>query len=1202
MGFSGTLIAKNLINADNGDMNGWAFSLDSLGIEIQANQLKEAGFKGDIIIPIADEQKPFTYTAMINPGNEYIFNVATVDDIQFDVFQTTQVEIFSASYLEIKVSNGKFRPKANLHGKMTIGASLGNKESSKKVSLANIAFENLQLQSVKPYLKVGAFSFGSEALEQKMAEFPVGINNIGLRSIGDTQLGLDFDLRVNLTDAIGGEAGLTIVGNLSDSEGHQKWKYDKIQVNDISVEIDQGAFKFYGRLQFFRDDAIYGNGFNGVLDATFNPGIQVAATAIFGSVKGHRFWYADALATFPVAIPVAPPLGINGFGGGAYRGMKMDNKGIGSDFGRTASGVVYVPDVKAGLGLKATVAYSTMASASVINGDATFEIAFYKGGGVRSITFTGNMYAMTPPIGGDMAARMEEKTGKMVEAIKEYESQMPEGVLPDDNNTIEQIHGDIGENAGKRGSMSAHTKIVLDFENRSLHATMEMYLNVAGGLIKGVGSGGRAGWSVIHYDPNDWYFYLGTPDDRIGISAGVGPIRASLTAYFMVGTKIPGSPPPPEIVSEILGGIDLDYMKDENALGLGKGFGFGAALSVDTGDLSFLMFYARFQAGMGFDIMLKNYGDNVRCKGRSDIMGINGWYANGQMYAYFDGDIGIRVKVFGKKKSFSILQIGAAAVLQAKLPNPFWMRGIVGGRFSVLGGLVKGDCRFEVTLGEECEIISGSVLDGIEVISDVTPQDEEKDIDVFNTPQAVFNMPIDKVFELVDVDDVKKSFRIKLNHFNLVSDGRQINGELQWNDGKDVVAFNSFDVMPSQKKINLSVKVSFEEKKNGVWEQVVVDGKEYFEEWNRTFTSGVVPDYIPHSNVVYSYPVIDQYNFYPQEYDKGYITLGKGQPYLFDVGNEWKQIGRFKTADGGDKLEFDFVYNSSAKQVDFSLPSGMKNNKIYAFELINTPTQAAGKVDRNVRKKTNKVLIAGNENLDTEVTTKSAEGTIDQLQEKSVFATYMRSSQFATFSQKIDNQPVFATYRGLLIPWSIHSLKSYITTSEYFDAAEINGVNSTGSAPLVSLEAVLSDNAYYNDYVYPLVYEGYPLDGDIKITYRDVSELGVIPVRAITINQSKEDRILADSDIQAGSIIDNTNTLDYRYNLAYYYANDFYEIQNKVVQRYINQSYYSDRVSNIIWSQYPVVQRGNYKVRLKYTLPGKTNANSTKIITLKYGE
>src|SRR5690606_10858647 len=127
---------------------------------------------------------------------------------------------------------------------------------------------------------------------------------------------------------------------------------------------------------------------------------------------------------------------------------------------------------------------------------------------------------------------------------------------------------------------------------------------------------------------------------------------------------------------------------------------FGAALSFSTGDLSFLMFYARFDAGVGFDIMLKDYGD-TRCAGSSDRIGINGWYANGQAYAYFEGAVGIRVRVFGVRKRIPILELRAAALLQAKLPNPFWMRGMVGGYFSVLGGLVKGQCKFQVTMGNE---------------------------------------------------------------------------------------------------------------------------------------------------------------------------------------------------------------------------------------------------------------------------------------------------------------------------------------------------------------------------------------------------------------------------------------------------------------------------------------------------------------------
>jgi hypothetical protein len=1202
MGFSGLLVGTKLLTPKDGDLDGWSFSIDSLSIELQANTLKEAAFNGGIVIPIGGEDTPFEYSALINIGNEYVFNVSPAKDLQFKVFQTSEVEIYEASYLEVKLVDGKFRPKANLHGKMSIAAKLGDSESSKKASLADITFENLELQSVKPYIKIGAFSFGSEAAQQAMANLPISINNIGMRSMSDTEVGLDFDIVVNLTESFSGAAGLTIVGKIDTETGFQSWKFKRVDVNEIMIDVDQGAFKFYGRMLFYRNDLVYGNGFNGIIDAEFSPGIKVKATAIFGSVTNMRYWYADALVEFSNAIPIFTGVGIYGFGGGAYYHMKMDTEGVGSEFGTTNSGVVYVPDSKSGLGLKATIKIGSMPTPEAFSGDATFEISFFAGGGVRYIAFSGNAYLMVPPMTEQLNG-LKEKAGKVAKAAKvagDIGGGMLASVLDggtDDSAT--EIYGAIGEGAGEKGSVSAHMFISYDFENRVLHGNFEMFINVAGGIIKGVGPGGRAGWAVMHFAPHEWYIYIGTPDDRCGISAGVGPISVNLTSYFMVGTKILSSPPPPAKVSEILGGIDLDYMGDENALGTGKGFAFGAAMEFDTGDLTFFAFYSRFQAGLGFDIMLKNYGDNVRCKGRSKPMGVNGWYANGQMYAYFDGKVGIRVRLFGKKKNVEILSLGAAAVLQTKLPNPFWMRGIVGGHYSVLGGLVKGNCKFEVVLGEECDMIGGSVLDGIQVIADATPAQDEKEVDVFNTPQAVFNMPIMQNFVMVDVDDVKKTFRIKLDHFRLVSGGAIIPGDIEWNDDKTVAAFNSYDVLPSEKKIDLQIKVSFQEKVGGAWTPVVVDGKTYIEELNTSFESRVAPDYIPHNNVVYSYPVINQYNFYPKESPSGYIKLEKGQSYLFEVGAEWNQVGRF-TAKDGSKAEFNFAYSTGNRELTYTFPTTIKTNQIYAFEIINTPAKAQGKVDRNVSNKTNKVDIGG-EGLDTEITTKQAEGTIDALQEKSVFTAYIRSSQYSTFSEKIDKQPIFATYRGLMIPWSIHFLKAYVTATEYFDAAEISGVSSSGSKPLISLKADVSNNAYYTNYIQPLVYNGYPLDGDIKITYRDVNELGLVPVRAITINQSSQDRVLTDADIQAGTIVDNSNTLDFRYNLAYYYAYDFFEIQNKVVQRYINKATYNDRVSDIIWGQYPVVQPGDYKVRLEYILPGKTTANSTKQLTLKYG-
>ena len=158
-----------------------------------------------------------------------------------------------------------------------------------------------------------------------------------------------------------------------------------------------------------------------------------------------------------------------------------------------------------------------------------------------------------------------------------------------------------------------------------MHGNLDVYVNIAGGLLKGMGPNNLACAAVMHFSPDEWYIHIGTPDNPAGLKL-LG--FATMQSYFMVGHNIPGSPPPPAQVSSILGDIDLDYMADENALGNGKGIAFGSRFDVSTGNLKFLIFYAKFSAGMGFDIMLKDYG-NTQCAGRNGPIGINGWYANG---------------------------------------------------------------------------------------------------------------------------------------------------------------------------------------------------------------------------------------------------------------------------------------------------------------------------------------------------------------------------------------------------------------------------------------------------------------------------------------------------------------------------------------------------------------------------------------------
>lgn len=1190
MGFTGGFAVTNILPLNEGDMDGWEFSVDELHVKLQTNQLVEGGFAGKLVIPISKEDTPFTYSAVINAGDDYLFKVSTASQIEFDIFKAGHVEILEGSSLEIHIADGKFLPKANLHGSMSISASLS--KGGKGVELANIDFENLQIQTVKPYLKIGSVGFGSEALNQAMAGFPIAIENIGIRTIGDDEMALDFKLKLNLSSSFAADAGLGIIGTLKRVDGRNRWKFKGIEVHEIGIKIDGGAYKIEGRLIFYRDDLVYGDGFNGQVDAEFKPGIKIRAGAIFGSVKGHRYWFADALVTLPTGIPIFTGVAIYGFGGGIFYGMRIDKNGEGSALGRTGSGVTYVPDVRSGIGLKAMITLASSPSPEAFNAEIFFEIAFFKGGGVRYIAFGGNATMITPGL-DDKVAKMASNANKMASMVSSGDG--TEGNMAGGNtNSLDAIFGPASE---INASLAARVYIEYDFENNTLHGNFEVFINVADGVIRGIGANNRAGWAVLHFAPKEWYIYVGTPEDRCGISIGVASIRLQATSYFMVGTKILGSPPPPPEVSRILKGVDLDYMKDLNAIGTGGGFAFGASLSFSTGDLSFLMFYGRFDAGLGFDIMLKNYGD-LRCAGSNKRIGINGWYANGQSYAYFEGSIGIRVKLFGVKKDVNILSIGAAAVLQAKLPNPFWMRGIVGGYYSVLNGAVKGNCQFEVTIGQECDLrkSTDAILDELKVISQLTPGNGEQKVSVFNTPQAVFNMQVDKEFELYDdINKQKRSFRIKLDHFKVVDveKKQELAGTFDWNENHDVLAFNSFDVLPSKKEISLSAQVRFEELIKGNWIVVSVEGKPFVETKEQKFTTDIAPDFISPERIEYSYPLMGHLNFYKSETNQGYIKLKQGMPDLFSPGAEWRQEGRF-TASDKSRAVFNFSYNKETRTIDFAIPADLKPDKIYTLELVNTPIQKSGSIDRNVEAVSTKVNVGGQE-TETEIATKKAEGSIDELQEKSIFTSYLRTSKYSTFGEKI-NAFTYSNGWSYYVGVGIKQLNVTLYGSEHFEKNELDfSVGHSNS--LISLEADNS-NAWYQNSIYPLVYSDYPIGGVLKIT-RDRGPLDLPPFNAVGIRQENNENLtLTNEQAISGWQVTWPEMSSIMYNLSHEMAKDYENLKAHAANMSVQGN--TQRLSTLLTMPFVDLAYGPYKVKIKYTLPGIKKVTTIREIIINH--
>jgi len=855
---------------------------------------------------------------------------------------------------------------------------------------------------------------------------------------------------------------------------------------------------------------------------------------------------------------------VNGFGGGAYYHMRQQglNENVGSEIGRSSSGIVYIPDEDSYLGIKASVSFSLQGSQEALNGDVTFEVNFNRHGGVNQIAFLGNAKFMTTKFAPQLE-KVKEVAAKMNEAGTDFE-------IPDDNSS----------------SIRGRVELLFNNQDDTFYGNIKVFVNV-GGIVKGVGANDLAGEAVIYFAPDEWYIHIGKPTTPVGLEF-LGIARTE--SYFMVGDNLPGSPPPPELVTEILGNKDLDYNRNLNQLESGKGIAFGSRLIVDTGDMNFLIFYGRFAATAGFDIMLKDYGD-VSCVGRSGPIGVDGWYANGQAYVGILATIGIKVRLTFIKKDIEIFHGAAAAVMQAQGPNPFWMKGTVGGRYRVLNGLISGSFDFEVTIGDQCEIQqNGSPLDNIDIIAELTPMEGSQEVDVFTTPQAVFNIPINEEFELVDVDNVKHYYKANLDYFRLKDQSTNLPANLILNDNNDVVGLQTNDVFPSEKELLLEVQISFKEKINGSWQLVKHDGKTVIESKSLKFTSGLEPDYIPKSNIAYAYPVEGMVNFYQDQTNAGYIQLKQGMSRPFENDGSWNFRVAF-TDETNKSARSAYSYNSSTKQVNFNIPDNLANSKVFKFDLLRVPKAASGSVDRNVSKETANQDVEGRENISVEVTTNNAEGSIETLSEKSILGFYIRTSKYNTVRAKFtDTNTRINTGWRYPLRAGIHELGYTLASlTEEFGSIEINGVGNTD--PLISFEADFSGNAWYNTYLDPIVYQGYPLNSNLTLDLDGGrAEYEIPPKEAIYIRQLKENFVI-NQDNGFQQAIDFNSILAIIYNIPHVAEGDFIELRNKAAN-YSTSGVSSSRVARLLDSSFPAVRKGYYKIKVKYNLPGKNSLNA----------
>jgi len=1168
-GITGGLYVENVF--PDGDMNGWRYSLDKFRLDLVANTVAGLSLDGKLSIPVVKNRNgnatQFAYTAERAADGNFTFAVEVQDELKLDLW-AADVNLAQGSSVTVTERDNKFYPSAHLSGELTINV-IGK---GPKARFNSIRFEDMVINSEAPYFVPGSFGFGREGESSNIAKYPVVFDKISIKS-EERRVGIAFDLTVNISgkpedESFGGKGGLVVWG-IQDDEPRRNangeivgldrysWKFDRVELTSIKINVKKlNVIDLAGEVRFYDEDPTYGEGFKGSLRGKIQT-ITVQAEALFGKTETFRYWYADALVQLDNGVPIVPGvLSAFGFGGGYYSKMAQSTKTVSSTLGKSPSGITYVPDENT-IGIRAIVLIGTPRP-EAMKGDVSLEVSINRHGGINSVTFAGNANFMSAAsLGADQIKQLASAAvaGKLTEKLESL--------------TRGQVYGSI--------------RLHFDNVNDIFHGNLEVYVNVAGGIVRGVSNGNKAGWAVLHFEKNDWYIHIGTPDQPIGLE--VARIFKS-KSYFMLGKNLPGSPPPPAQVSEILGNVDLDYMRDMNALESGMGIAFGLHFLVDTGDLRFLMFYGRFSAGTGLDFMLKDYGNEYHCSGSSGPMGINGWYANGQAYAFVMGKIGVKVNLRFYKGSYDILSIGAAAVLQAKGPNPFWMKGTVGGYYKILGGLVKGKCRFEVTVGKECKpVAEQDLLAEVDMIAEMTPRNSSLDVNVFNTPQIAFNMPVGEVFEITDLEQRTHHFRAVLDEFTVVEGARFIQGKLTWNAERDVVVFDAVDLLPGEKKLKARARLTFEEKVNGTWSKVRFGGKIVSETAETNFETGKAPAFIPGSNVAYSYPLPDQQNFFPKEYDRGFIQLVDGQPYLFNPGKAWIQKIRMTDVLTGAHLESRLTYNTRTRQISFALPAGFENSKVYQFEILNVPLNVA-QIDENVQSVERHLNIdesAGSAML----TTQSIEGNVDLLETKPIYKSQLRTSKYNTFAEKMRNVN-FGPVIRISPEINIFQLTSYLKGDEYFEASELDG--SALAPALIHAEAILDENAWYEGHAYPLVYEGYPLLGWMKVSRPEPDLLGIPPVRDLYFQNVKTGRT---SDI--GTFFPNPFSDEVLvYNLGQSVASDFRALQRHAVNYLIDHpGSATQRLEALALRPLPSLRYGSYRIKLSYVIPGINKTTSS---------
>ncbi|MBP5667287.1 MAG: hypothetical protein J6X32_03980 [Salinivirgaceae bacterium] len=1178
-GFSCHAAAQN-VTSNSVKSDSWDLSVSDFEISLLRNQIKGVTFGGKINVPPLGESSKLDYAASLNiETNNYSIEAALPDSAEFPMLSGA-LEIASNSTIRVEIDDNKIKPELNLNGTISINAAIGNSQNNNRLTLPDIEFQQMRISPSK--FSLGHVGLTGELKTPNVAGFQLTVSDIRSFETEDSaSAGLAVTAGVHVAEKFTGEAGLWLYGDI------QKWKFSDVEIGKIQIGYEQNAFSLAGGIEFRSGDDTYGKGFRGNVEMKLlNGQLQVDAVAVFGKKDNFRYFLTDAfLETTPEKGVKVSFLNFYGVGGGLYSKMQQQRGKATCDFGESLSKINYVPDKDVSIGLMARTKFGFTGSDKLMDADVGLEIQFNKNWGVNFIQLRGDATFVCKDLGAGLAQSIKSNMDKIEGASK--------GVVEFKKEQLAEPKND--------GVLRASMGMMFDIENETFTSDLKAYLNV-GDMLRGSGPNDQLGFASIYVSKDKWYTRIGTPDERCGVKL-LG--LAETDSYFMMGDDIPGLPDLPDeilnsrVISDAQRG-KLTNRPDAGLLAQGKGIAMGSSLKVGF-DATLKPFYATFKLGLGTEFLLKDYGPNVHCKGSSDPVGINGWYAQAQAWAYGNASIGMKVRLFKKSREFNIFNGGMVSYLTGAGPKPFYFNGMVGGDFNVLNGLVKGRFTFDFQIGDTCQMVGGSPF-GEDVIAQLTPDGGSTDVNVFVAPQLVLNVPAN---QKMDLDD-GCTYRIDIDEFTITNleSNAAVEATMQTSDDNRTFTYKLKSPLESRQKHKVQAKVSFKKLSGGKWETVKnEDGTACVETKTVEFTSGDRPKYIMPKHVLYSYPADRQYNFYSSEHSEVYLLVEYDYSYLFtkekpEGCDQLLQLTPF----GGTPQTTNFSFTTSARQATdpnvqfevYASTAGLKfePDQIYKLAIANVPQEHVTKTDANIKATSAKITDTRS---DMEKTTRSAEGTIEIKDITNIYELDFRTSAYSTFSSKMEgiSKDDYVASQVVSTLYKLYSNTRDVSNNpEVFDGVEYNYSDRTNNMVIMMPDYENTD--WYTSKIAPLLYE----NNDIK----NVAETITPPTHSdvVVIGRMETNRTLTDTEVETGNFAPRNAYGSFCNAISPSIYPDFYNTK-LYLANYVTKHATSNGIENLLKKDnLPSLTEGSYPINAQYKLPGKNQITSTKKMNIEY--